>query len=524
MSDTLHDIEISSSIIFEIQQEGIISLKKFIISLKSADENQTLYNFCQHFMNNNLFCLYILQNALETLKDTHISRINKKELSLKLLFKLLHAKQAEIFDAYEKFSGHLEPDLINLLNDETESKSQAIEHFKTKVSEFERQILVNNCVEFDNTRRMRRFDSLAKLLNLKSSLSVCSAIAIHEKQLLIAGNVSLGASPTEIKNCFNERIALIRQYFKVLLSMNPPVKILSASSEVNYEKIKNSDFCKAESLETIQRFITPEYLNFFHQFFRALKSNGGIFQKDIIIFQAFTKLYLSLSSKDEAGLIEGDSDDLTPNDCDTFLNGELVVLLPSNEKSEDIFELAVFHNDSTDLIPFMLSPSNQKIHHFHAEQLIAYYILQNSSEVYGFPPNKIHIGISKPTCIDCETALGKHALFATRGSSKAAFKDTANILSESLERSSSTAGEYEDEISSSMTPKKRPRIMKAQRETLFESPFYLKNPQKPIQVTHFQSSPFLSPGFTKSIGGASEIIQGIGNLLDDMHESFGGPK
>lgn len=449
---------------------------------------------------NNQVLKVLVSTAQDFLLKTTISKNNKKQIFGKFLVQFFKSNIQKIMLSFEPYllsenSEHFfsdNPGLIeDLFKDDPEAINQTLDDFKNNIVMLESSGRVNTCIEFDSSRRMRRFDSLAKLLNLDGAHSVCSAISIYKNQLILSGNISLTGEILPIRNNLSLRMDLIRHFFKQMLAMDSKINLFSSSSEIDNEDILNSTFSSNEDLASIREHYSPEYMAIYDDFYTRLKPLGGIFQKDIIIFQAFTKLYLSLLFKQS--IPNEIEDDLTENDCGIILDGDLVILLPAKPEESENYQLAVFDKDGCQYVPFQGDITNHHINHFHAEQLIAFYILwQNDGSLSPDSHHKIPIGISKPTCIVCESQLGQFGLFTTRGSSRAAFDNTAEILA--------TTRKYSETVSETKNPSTPPQKSKKVKKTTYESPYTnLIEPQKSRPVTYLQSSPGISPEFIRTL-------------------------
>lgn len=474
-------------------------LKEFIIQhigLNTSIINIKANEFTTALFDNNLVLKMLVGTAQELLQKTTISKTNKKQIFIKFLVKIFMLNIQKIMMSFEQYlvsenSEHFFPDIEDLFKDVPEAINKTLDDFKDFIVMLENSIRVNTCIEFDNSRRMRRFDSLAKLLNLDGAHSVCSAISIYENQLILSGNISLTGEVLSIRDNLDRKMNLIRHFFKQMLARDSKINLFSSSSQIDNEALLHSTFSTNEDLASIRERYSPEYMAIYDQFYTELKALGGVFQKDIIIFQAFTKLYLSLLFKQS---IPNDiEDDLTENDCGIILDGDLIILLPAKPEESENYQLAVFGKDGCQYIPFQSDITNYNINHFHAEQLIAFYILWlNDGNLSLDSHHKIPIGISKPTCIVCESQLKQFGLFSTRGSSRAAFENTAEILATTRKYS-----ETLNEIENQSTP---PQKSKKTRKTTYESPYInLIEPQKPRPVTYLQSSPGISPEFIRTL-------------------------
>ena len=475
-----------------------------------------------------IFCYYIVEHldvyiilrdmALDILNKTHINSENRNDLVLNLICKCFHEHLTDFLRAFLEFKTILhglgEPSvkyeracqylslkeitIYNLFPKEHNihqliTFDEKIERFKLQSETYEQSVYINKCEEFDGRRRTRRLDSLAKLLNLNSDFSVCSAVSIVNNQLLIACNINKNINPQEVASYIDRSFSLIQETIRELLEWDSLPRILRSDIEIDPTHLFKEGFIENVELHDLHRYFNPEYLSIVLKFLDNLNMEGGIFIKKTILFQAFTKLYVSIvsNSRQEIQAIDESIDDLTNMDINVLMGNETnpLILIPTRKETTGKLGIQAYcqENPTNSFLTFQEKEQTLEIHTFHAEQLIGFYIRNIMPECLNHK-NKISIGISKPACADCTLVLKDEFLF--RATSNVSFLNTA-CLSENH-----TPIKCAIEADNRKRPPLSPISQTSKRHSIDKPPSTppeLPNRQQKVNVTFLPPSPFLSP-------------------------------
>ncbi len=306
---------------------------------------------------------------------------------------------------------------------------------------------------YTEERLQRRYDSLARLLSLKPGFSVVSAVTIVEGQLIIGANASGTESADHLADVIWRKLDIIRLF---LYQTNHP--------DFNLYELPNAISLCVDSLY----------------------ATGGTAQNKTILAQALLKLRhatgvspTSAASPDTFSLEETRA----IVGLDTF-----TILLPKGKiRAGDRTEshIAQYTANATSILkseplPVHTSLQSTLVKHFHAEQLIAYYLQHIKTyplEEETLP--KIRIGVSKLCCKTCNDALQRLNRLQTRGTHGVAYEGTVDLFAETVHQPAATAP---------------------------GTPAREKHPSP----THALSSPFFSPGIKPSLQideESSDVLQ-----------------
>jgi hypothetical protein len=262
----------------------------------------------------------------------------------------------------------------------------------------------DNRVIFSDDQRMRRYDSIARLFAMDSKYSACAAVSILDKQLIIASNSASARRSQQVASFLNERLMIIRDFLRSAREEKP--SFTEDSPEI---------------LSVIQR----------------LKAQGGLLKeigdgkKDDIqrLTQALYKLSYTVQNLDDEPFSKEEVKALLDSDQVTYL-------VPAEREGEEVYEpfMGLYRLNGTDIseapdeqIDFIGSDLTREVNKFHAEQLIAYYIIHAFSLV---DTATLPIGISMLACATCQKLNSPQ--FKLRGTSRTPFHDTANLLDYSI--------------------------------------------------------------------------------------------
>ncbi len=279
---------------------------------------------------------------------------------------------------------------------------------------------INDCMPVDyrqhytDERLQRRYDSLARLLSMKKSFSVCSAVTIVYGKLLIAANSGGEASSSELAMILMKKLAIIRKFLNTLLE-NQGILI--------------NDTVFSELVEI--------HLD-------ELIDTGGTFQNRDLLSQAMVKLArATIPGREPASEHFGAADYFSESECNAILHETSYdILLPEgkknvNDPSETAAGMTSFEITSdlmkTVFYPFSGFPTSVLVKHFHAEQLIIYYLLNAYFiNLHGTEDDKIRLGISKLCCKTCDSVIRRYANLQTRGTHNVLYESTVDLLSKTV--------------------------------------------------------------------------------------------
>lgn len=234
-------------------------------------------------------------------------------------------------------------------------------------------------------RKLRRMDSLARLLSLSSQHSVCTAVAIIQDQLIIAANVRDKQNQSAISDALRERLKQLRSVF---LSFPEDFK-------EKYGSTWKTQLSGNELKESL------------HSHFESITQKYGIHVSEDEFKQALYKLADALLIDDYTFSLE---------EKNALLDKRPIILAPAA-----ILRKLSQNNPS---VPF-------SVHHLHAEQLIWYY----NKQVNLKSKSPIYIGISKLCCGTCsDLFVQPNSPYIVSGTHNQRYPGVANIETFEQER------------------------------------------------------------------------------------------
>lgn len=258
-----------------------------------------------------------------------------------------------------------------------------------------------------DSKLIRRMDSLARLFALTSIKSVCSAVAFHDGELIVAANLSKEKERDAVISDLHNRIKVLCNFINYI-KFHVLLRLISETGEIDlYTEVEN----EAKNL----------YKNNYE--------SCSVLPEDLII-QAITKVtHAVVFDKSLKG---------ANNNGDNFLLSETVkyrILLPEisqNQYAQISIITAVTSGDSIE----ELSRSSLEINgltcysvaSMHAEQLIARYVFHSdNNEVLYNEKNKLRIGVSKLCCGTCYKNLESLPI-EVRGCHYDIYPETLNLI------------------------------------------------------------------------------------------------
>lgn len=277
------------------------------------------------------------------------------------------------------FQVQFEPECINL-NPANQEMMDEMQHFITDKTPVQDLRLHVNQIPL-----LRRLDSLSRILSFKISKSACTAVTIHEGQLIVAANVSSSATPEEISTALIEKLRCLN-------------KLINNCPSSDYRDIL--PFCQKE--ENIKEMT-------------QLSLGTGVTIGDLQ--QSLAKLIHLVKAQNYPFAAEF-VNALNPDN-------PIVILNPKKEDNKHYIVKTTFQaqTKTSELIQLSHVDKYALEKDIHAEQMIHYYV----KKVKAAPDTeeKGSIGISKLCCATCYKVVSQH--FTVRGTHQNCYEGTVNI-------------------------------------------------------------------------------------------------
>lgn len=198
----------------------------------------------------------------------------------------------------------------------------------------------------DRNRRLRRLDSLARLLSLSTQISACSAVTLCAGELIIAANVKKEEVEQTVLDALHERLSHLR----ALINRLSPIFL---QPDVSHDEKQIKALLKPSIKSLIEEHGISVDLDDYEQALYKFT--------DAILF---------------------DEETFTPEERALLMSSKESRLTPSYLRQLPLFK----HFD---------------IQHFHAEQLIKRYVIAHPMR----PTGRVPIGTSKLCCTICDEVL-----------------------------------------------------------------------------------------------------------------------
>ena len=302
-------------------------------------------------------------------------------------------------------------------------------------------------VVYSNCRRLRRLDSLAELLELDSTLSVCSAVTIVGDQMLLSANTSGVFTNYEIANLTRQKLLIIREF----LASKQSVAIIPFSEFIHSDKKLSSSSAATSSDTDISD--GDEHLELDEKTSSEDENESALqayYQTNLDLLASEEELrsvVLQLNSVSNSTHDDNDSVqnlfkllksfylDIGPFSTiekQVILTSDVRMLLPylehSTQPNSVCLNIEQFILTQEDIRTFGTYiavdgfPDSARQSNFHCEQLLLYFLKQNV-EV-----EAAQIGISKGCCVTCDNLFKRHPTFEVRGTSSQLYPNTVNIF------------------------------------------------------------------------------------------------
>lgn len=258
----------------------------------------------------------------------------------------------------------------------------------------------DNRVETCDERKLRRLDSLSRLLSLSNSLSVCVAVTIdttYKPRLIVAANVGSSNDKDKIVELLKSKIQTIKEF---IIDVSKSTRLLSLLE-----------------LEPICTGLVKKLIGF----------SSGV-QPDIFL-QSATKFIHAICF---------DPETFSDQEKGIFDPGvETVILIPDSHQNAPHLVAYLEDNHSGSILKFDLPPISNKVavKNLHAEQLLAYFLF----DISRLPTDnsRFNFGISKLCCRTCFECLQNYPSVAVRGQHNQEYQGVINLKSGQLTKQSS---------------------------------------------------------------------------------------
>jgi len=362
---------------------------------------------------------------------------------------------------------------------------------------------IDNRSFFKVDRKQRRLDSLSKLLSPDGQYTACIALTVFQGEFIISSNNYGSTSSSGVPSILLKKLGLIREFVSRFTFRNV---YKSQFDELTLEElsflVSNDQSCHIND-ELFLKTLQPEFFHACTRLIESLSDNGGLFQNRQILYQAIIKI---LFANPETAFPETDC--FNQNEYKLIFGSEKdpTILMTVYDNASQNFGLNVW-SDIKNMpafimfkLPFELVDIELK--HFHAEQLITYYLLQEKQ----FRPSyqtPLRIGLPKLCCVSCTSVMHYFDAIVT-GSSGTEISGTVQLLPERTFKSpdgSCKKRAAHDESGPLYTEHSVPKIT-----------------QKPPHINHSPPSPIISPLKLK-IPRISSVIAGSQLFPADEVES-----
>lgn len=232
---------------------------------------------------------------------------------------------------------------------------------------------VDERVLTNDTRRLRRMNSLSRLLSLRVTWSACTAVTLDhsvDTRLVIGANIDRQDSQETIFSSTCSKLRLIQQYLTDITSKN--LKTIDGST-----------------LDELAKELVSQ-----------LMSGGNTSLPERILWQAARKIIHAVCFDDET---------FTETEKRAFLNhAPATIILPklaaSGAMQMQVRHLGLVENVDS-IFPLPTVPEGTSLKFIHAEQLIAYFLFE---ELRISPDTPLAFGINKLCCRTCYENLQQY--------------------------------------------------------------------------------------------------------------------
>jgi hypothetical protein len=232
-------------------------------------------------------------------------------------------------------------------------------------------------------RNLRRMDSLARLLTLRDSASACTAVTLHNGQLMVALNVEKNGTQSELFRIIALKIKSIREHAVDFLKTPNPSELDERAERLYLELLAHQ----------------PSRLD-----------------KDGLIQAAYKILHAMVF----------DEETFNPIEKAALLSAHFTLLAPHQDGLST--SLLTRTEESDSLIPLPQIKPGSAIRALHAEQLLAVLIYD-----LGKSPTHSMFGVSKLCCATCFAGLMTYrdaagaALISVRGSHRQSYQGVVHL-------------------------------------------------------------------------------------------------
>ncbi len=257
----------------------------------------------------------------------------------------------------------------------------------------------------DGSVKLRRMDSLSRLLSLDTKYTPCVAVTFYNGELIASSNTpnpKETMTDGELAECFARKMGIIQDF------LNSLIKDAQVGSQPNIKKIQFSTRARLLAVEAVTKIIA--------------EANGGVgdvvpttptsrHQERHHTISHLQNALLKLGQHCILGVLTNGAQGYSLEDIKTLLNPEITVVTPETSVLE-----------------------GQQL---HAEQAILYY-LRTYTDLNNTLTTGVPIGISKLCCQACHHVLSKDDKTTHRGTHGMKFPSVYDIDTEELYQGTNT--------------------------------------------------------------------------------------
>ncbi len=464
-----------------IQSQLLVLFLKKIDSIKRTEIKAQIEIQCLSFQDTD-HAIFKFKELIRTLfQHTHINASNQTKLIRYFAEKFITNNKDAIESDVPKLA--LEEHQVQLF-------TQIVRSLNEQFSP------IDNRRFFRVDRKQRRLDSLSKLLSPDGQYTACIALSVFQGEFIISSN-NYGTTSSGVPEILLNKLELIRE-FVTRFTFNDVYK--SQFDELTLEELSilvSNDQSSHINEQLFLKTLEPDFFEACTMLIESLKLNGGLFQNRQILYQAIIKI---LFANPETEFPETDC--FNPDEYKLIFSREKnpTILMTAIDDASQNYGLNIWSDTKTMPMFIHFEPQYDameiELKHFHAEQLITYYLIQAKQlKTFDTP---LRIGLPKLCCESCAPVMRFFNAIVT-GSSGTEISGTVQLLPERTFKSPDASC------------KKRA----AHDEN---GPFYKEHSvpqitQKAPSVNHSPASPLITPLKIRRISSVSALGVGARSAL-----------
>lgn len=447
------------------------TLRAFIEDTYISKQPDNLQKAFRLKLHQKLYPLLDKEGALKTFIDNYIeSYAELKWLKKQLNYFKHHIDKVELLNNIaEVFALELLKDPLWLITDETPVPNIKLTVEKSAIQAsfkdfFSTYLTAEDQRQQIDDRPIRRLDSLSRIFALTPSVSVCSAVAFHQGQLLISANVSNQDSQQQIRQIFVKRTQLLQDL------------ILEIRQKVQSETVD-------------QAFL--EYLDQRSTDYANKMMEAGLVSLPLSRLQQDISKFVHAMTLDQHTFSQTIKDIWLTKPLTT------TIMLPAEEKIAGIKHVKLTIKDSVEsnlnslTMPNSYAPAN--LSNFHAEQMLGHYVFRIKSDSTYNSSNPLQIGISKLCCHTCHRVLQMYPV-KVRGTHGQAYEQVEPLLNPTITPPNSPQGNLlKGPVNPSDSITKSHHKPKPEPRSNWPTPKPLNFDDEDIPSSHPIDSPLLEP-------------------------------